>query len=68
MSAIYRTLALCARNSEVFFLVAREVFEFKTTVKNSYFIAKRMNLTKTVSPFVRLSYIFSVKTPQITRF
>ena len=48
----------CACNSECFFLVAREMFETQTTVKNSYFTAKPTNLTKTLSLFVFLGYIF----------
>lgn len=48
----------CACNSECFFLVAREMLETQTTVKNSYFTAKPTNLTKTLSLFVFLGYIF----------
>ena len=58
--------ALCACDSECFFLVVREVFETWTTVKNSHFIGKTRNLTKTLSMFVCLGPIFSVKRPQIT--
>ena len=51
----------------VFSLLALEILETLTTIKNSYFIAKNMNLTKTLRPFVFLGYIFPVKCPKITR-
>ena len=47
--------ALCACSSEWFFLVAREMFE------TSYFIAKTMNLTEALSPFVCLGYMFQLR-------
>ena len=43
---------------------ARNVWN-KTTVKNSYFMATTLNLTKTLSPFVCLDHNFSVKRPQV---
>ena len=80
MSAIHRTFAKCNKNmgspclfspcvpvNLKFFPSCARSVRIQTTVKNSYFIAK-LNLTKTLSPFFRLSYIFSVKTPQITLF
>ena len=40
---------------------ARKMFETWAIVKNTYFKAKTLNLTKTLSPFVFLGVIFSVK-------
>ena len=53
--------ALYARNFACFFLVASEKFQTEAIVKNSHFVAHTMNLTKTLSPFFCLGFIFSVK-------
>ena len=42
------------------------MFKTETIVKNSYFIAKTMNLTKTLSPFVCLGFIFQLTNLKLT--
>ena len=79
MTAIYCTFKNCSKKIgspcffspcvpviEFFFLVSRQMFKTETIVKNSYFIAKTMNLTKTLSPFVCLGFIFQLTNLKLT--
>jgi len=45
----------------VFSYLREKCSKLKQPVKNSYSIAKIMNLTKTLCPFVCLGYIFPVQ-------
>ena len=79
MSAIYRTLKNCNKKMgspssfspcvtvilSVFSKLWAKCSKLKQPSKILN-IAKTMNLTKTLSPFVCLGYIFAVKRPQIT--
>ena len=79
MSVIYRTfkncnkrmglpyLFLCTCNSGCFSYLREKCSKLKQPVKNSYFIAKIINHTKTLCPFVCLGYIFQVQWTKITR-
>ena len=42
------------------------MFKTETIVNNCYFIAKTLNLTKTLSPFVCLGFIFQLTNLKLT--
>ena len=79
MSVIYRTFKncnkrmglpyffLCTCNSGCFSYLREKCSKLKQPVKNSYFIAKIINHTKILCPFVCLGYIFQVQWTKITR-
>ena len=54
-------LFLCTCNSGCFSYLREKCSKLKQPVKNSYFIAKIINHTKTLCPFVCLGYIFQVQ-------